>query len=161
MNDRQRRFVSEYIVDLNGTQAAIRAGYSAKTANEQAARLLADVSIAREITAAIAKRTERVEVTQDYVIGKLLENVQRAMQAEPVLDKLGNPTGEYVYQGAVANQALNLLGKHLGMFADQVHTRDLTFEDVLRQIPAEGDDAEAARQAERLAKQKPDISRVA
>ena len=42
---RQQRFVEEYLLDLNGTQAAIRAGYSARTANEQAARLLANVSV--------------------------------------------------------------------------------------------------------------------
>ena len=43
------RFVKEYLVDLNGTQAAIRAGYSPKTANEQAARLLANVSVRKVI----------------------------------------------------------------------------------------------------------------
>jgi len=41
------------------------------------------------------------------------------MQAVPVLDKQGEPTGEYTYQGAVANRALELIGKHLGMFIDR------------------------------------------
>lgn len=47
MTDKQARFCEEYMIDLNATQAAIRAGYSPKTANEQAARLLANVSIPR------------------------------------------------------------------------------------------------------------------
>ena len=45
MTTKQQRFVEEYLIDLNATQAAIRAGYSAKTANEQGARLLANVSV--------------------------------------------------------------------------------------------------------------------
>ena len=45
LTDRRQKFVDEYLMDLNATQAAIRAGYSARTANEQAARLLANVSI--------------------------------------------------------------------------------------------------------------------
>lgn len=42
------------------------------------------------------------------------------MQAEPVLDSRGKPTGEYRYDGSVANKALELLGKHLGLFKDKV-----------------------------------------
>jgi phage terminase small subunit len=49
----------------------------------------------------------------------LVENVDRAMEAEPVLDPKGNPTGEYKYNGNVANRALELLGKEIGMFVDR------------------------------------------
>src|SRR5215218_6801474 len=124
MNERQRRFVAEYLIDLNATQAAIRAGYSAKTALQQGPRLLGNVGIAAEIAKATVRRTQRTEVTQDYVLTRLTQNVERAMQAEPVLDRDGKPTGEYTYQGAVANAALALLGKHLKMFAEQIETRD-------------------------------------
>lgn len=68
---RQKRFVIEYLVDLNATQAAIRAGYSPKTANEQAARLLANVSIQEAIQAAMKKREERTEITADRVIKEI------------------------------------------------------------------------------------------
>jgi hypothetical protein len=51
---------------------------------------------------------------------QLVENVKRAMQAQPVLDSKGNETGEYTYQGAVANRALELLGKQRGMFGDKL-----------------------------------------
>ena len=50
LNEKQRRFVDEYLIDLNATQAAIRAGYSVKTANEQGSQLLAKLSIQSEIS---------------------------------------------------------------------------------------------------------------
>ena len=48
-----------------------------------------------------------------------MENVERAMEAIPVLDAAGNPTGKYAYNGNVANRALELLGKEQGMFVDR------------------------------------------
>lgn len=68
LTPKQKAFVSEYLIDLNATQAAIRAGYSPKTANEQGARLLANVSIAKAIQKATNKRQERTEITQDRVL---------------------------------------------------------------------------------------------
>lgn len=68
LTPKQKRFVSEYLIDLNATQAAIRAGYSPKTANEQGARLLVNVSIAKAIQKATDKRQERTEITQDRVL---------------------------------------------------------------------------------------------
>lgn len=73
INARQQRFVEEYLVDLNATQAAIRAGYSERTANEQGARLLANVSVAAAIQAAIDARSERTEITQDMVLRRWWE----------------------------------------------------------------------------------------
>lgn len=120
LTPKQEAFVREYLVDLNATQAAIRAGYSAKTANVAGARLLANAKVAEAVAEAKTKRAERVQVTADWVLERLVENVDRAMQAEPVRDREGNETGEYVYAGAVANKALELLGKHLGLFTDRV-----------------------------------------
>lgn len=117
---KQHRFVAEYLVDLNATQAAIRAGYSPKTAQEQGSRLLSNVMVAAAVEAAQRERAGRTGITQDYVLAKLRENVERAMQAEPVRDGKGEPTGAFQYQGAVANRALELLGKHLGLFRDKV-----------------------------------------
>jgi phage terminase small subunit len=66
MTPRQQRFVEEYLVDLNATQAAIRAGYSARTANEQGARLLANASVAAAIQAAQQARSDRMQITHDH-----------------------------------------------------------------------------------------------
>ena len=68
---KQDRFVEEYLIDLNATQAAIRAGYSEKTAQEQGSRLLSNVMVAKAIEAAQKERSERTEITQDMVLQEL------------------------------------------------------------------------------------------
>lgn len=125
MTSRQERFVEEFLVDLNATQAAIRAGYSKKTARVQASQLLTKLNIQEAIAEAKTNRIERIQLNQNYVLTRLVENVERAMQNRPVLDAKGDPTGEYVYAGTVANKALELLGKHLGMFQDRIEVNDL------------------------------------
>lgn len=59
MTAKQKRFCDEYMIDLNATQAAIRAGYSPKTACEQASRLLANVKVQDEIARQMAERSKR------------------------------------------------------------------------------------------------------
>ena len=73
LTPRQSMFVKEYLVDLNGTQAAIRSGYSPRTANEQAARLLANVNISDAVASGMAKRAAKVEINADYVLARLAE----------------------------------------------------------------------------------------
>jgi phage terminase small subunit len=68
---KQLRFVQEYLLDLNATQAAIRAGYSAKTAKAIGSRLLTNVDVEQAIAAAKSRRVERSEVTADRVIAEL------------------------------------------------------------------------------------------
>ena len=68
MTPKQRRFVDEYLCDLNATQAAIRSGYSKKTARFIGAENLTKPNIAAAIAAAVAKRSDRTEVTADYVL---------------------------------------------------------------------------------------------
>ncbi|GDY37239.1 terminase small subunit [Acidovorax sp. NB1] len=65
LTDKQQRFVDEYMVDMNATQAAIRAGYSAHTANEQGSQLLAKLSIQRALNAARLQQQERTQITAD------------------------------------------------------------------------------------------------
>lgn len=71
LTERQRRFVDEYLIDLNATKAATRAGYSARTANEQGARLLAKVSVRSAVEAAMQAREKRTHITQDRVLQEL------------------------------------------------------------------------------------------
>jgi phage terminase small subunit len=104
LTPKQAAFVREYLIDLNATQAAKRAGYSEATANEQGARLLANVSVREAIEAAQAERASRVEVTAD--------NVLRILLAEATADD--GPTCKLARV-----KAAELLGKHLAMFADR------------------------------------------
>lgn len=102
MNDKQRRFVQEYLVDLNATQAAIRAGYSAKTAYSQGQRLLKHVEVAAAIAKGKQKRSDALELTQDDVVRGLHE----------IASDSDAQTGARV-------SAWNLLGKHLAMFSEK------------------------------------------
>lgn len=71
LSNKQQRFVAEYIKDMNGTQAAIRAGYSNKTAREQAARMLSKVNIAKEIESRLAKIAAKSELTAERVVNEV------------------------------------------------------------------------------------------
>nr|WP_246386828.1 terminase small subunit [Gluconacetobacter sacchari] len=71
LNDKQRRFVEEYLVDLNATQAAIRAGYSEKTARSQGQRMLTNVDIQKCLSEGQAARATRTKITQDRVVQEI------------------------------------------------------------------------------------------
>lgn len=70
---KQQRFVIEYLVDLNATQAAIRAGYAAKGAKDQAYQLMQRPEIAAAIKEAMEARNQRTKVDADYVLNRLTE----------------------------------------------------------------------------------------
>ncbi|HHW2841177.1 TPA: terminase small subunit [Pseudomonas aeruginosa] len=73
LTKKQRLFVDEYLLDLNATQAAIRAGYSTRRATEIGYQLLQRPEVAQAIQAAMAQRSQRTEVEADYVIRRLRE----------------------------------------------------------------------------------------
>ena len=72
LTKKQKRFCDEYLVDLNATQAAIRAGYSQRTAQEQSSRLLSNVMVQEYIQQRKADRIKRTEITQDFVLSELM-----------------------------------------------------------------------------------------
>lgn len=117
LTEKQQIFVDQYLVDLNATKAAIRSGYSEKTAYSQGHELLKKPEIAEAIAKAQAERAERTKIDGDWVLKRLEIIVERCLQAEPVTDREGNPTGEYVFNAAGANKAIELIGKHHGVKA--------------------------------------------
>lgn len=70
---KQAAFVSEYLIDLNATQAAIRAGYSEKTSDTQASRLLSNVKVSHAVQERMSQRSQRTQVDADYVLNRLHE----------------------------------------------------------------------------------------
>ena len=128
LTPKQQRFVEEYLIDLNATQAAIRAGYSPRTANEQGAQNLAKLSISEAIAEAQAKREERTQITQDYVLTNIQKVIERCMQVQQVDNCLtqtedGELAQAFMFKEQGALKGLELLGKHLGMFKDKIeHT---------------------------------------
>lgn len=71
LNEKQKRFADEYLIDLNATQAAIRAGYSARSADVQGARLLANARVRAYIDARMAELSKRTGVNQERIIREL------------------------------------------------------------------------------------------
>lgn len=71
LTPKQQRFVDEYLVDLNGTQAAIRAGYAARSADVTAARLLGNASVQAAVSAGQAAQQKRTQVTADRLVDEL------------------------------------------------------------------------------------------
>ncbi len=132
---KQKAFVAEYLIDLCATQAAIRAGYSEKTARSQGQRMLTNVDIAEAIQKLMAKRAERTEIDADYVISEITQVIK---------DRRG--TGKNANPNAVLKGA-ELLGRHLAMFTDKV-VADLNHG--LQEMDDDALEAHARRLAEKL-----------
>lgn len=103
MNHRQTRFAKEYAGDPNGSQAAINAGYSPKTAAAQASRLLKNVNIQKLIRQAETKTADKIELTHQYVLEGLM-----GIATDP----------DATHSARV--RSFELLGKHQGMFTDRL-----------------------------------------
>lgn len=121
LNAKQEMFCKEYLIDLNATQAAIRAGYSERTARVTASKLLTKANILARVKELKEKRADELELDAYWVLKRLKDISDRAMQAEPVMEfdytenKLVE-TGEYQFDSTGANKATELIGKHIGMF---------------------------------------------
>ena len=166
LQDRQKKFADEYLIDLNVTQAAIRAGYTENYAHTNASKLLQNPLVAEYIQKRQQDRIERTEITQDMVLKELaiiafanatdyVKVVEKEAIVEtmdggrvPVLDKDGNPVMYKTVEPVLTSEltedqrkalniikrgrdgfevkpydkvrALELLGKHLGMFTEKV-----------------------------------------
>ena len=165
LSDKQKRFCDEYLIDLNATQAAIRAGYSQKTAYSLGQRQLKKVEIQKYIQQRMADRTARTEITQDFVLRELMNiasvkatdfakvvekdaTINVEGQLIQLYDEKGNPVKYRTVEPILTEEltedqkkalavvkkgrdgfeikpydkirALELLGKHLGMWTDKV-----------------------------------------
>lgn len=127
MTPKQRRFADEYLVDHVATQAAIRAGYSKRSAHAQGHDLLKKPEIRAYIEAKEAEIAEQCAVDAGYVLSALQETLERCLQRKPVMvfnrekrsmEQATDENGEGVWQfdSTGANRSAELLGRHLGVF---------------------------------------------
>ncbi|MEH6633501.1 MAG: terminase small subunit [Halopseudomonas aestusnigri] len=109
----QQRFVEEYLIDLNATQAARRAGYSPNSTKQTANRVFHKPAVQKAIKQAQFDRSERLKIDADYVLKGAVELFERCMQRSSVADA----EGEYKFQHSGAGKALELIGKHVAVQA--------------------------------------------
>lgn len=127
MTEKQKRFCDEYLIDCNATQAAIRAGYSAKTANEQSTRLLANVNIKKYID----EQLELLHNEKTADAREVLEYLTSVMRGESsaevvVVEGIGDGLSEARRLKKAPDEkerlrAAEMLGKRFGMFTDKVN----------------------------------------
>ena len=123
MNARQKKFCDEYLVDCNATQAAIRAGYSPKTANEQGNRLLANVSVKTYIEQQL-ERLHNEKTADAREVLEYLTAVMRGEQTEEVLKLVGGGEQSITEIDVSAKdrmKAAELLGKYYSLWADRMN----------------------------------------
>ncbi|WP_120497527.1 terminase small subunit [Kiloniella sp. EL199] len=113
LTERQKRFVEEYLIDFNATQAAIRAGYSPNSVKQSASRTLKNPLMQEAIEQAKAARSQRLQIDADYVLKGAVELFERCMQRSPAADA----DGEYKFQHTGAGKALEIIGRHVSVQA--------------------------------------------
>lgn len=159
MTPKQEEFCRQYLIDLNATQAAIRAGYAERSANVTGARLLTKANIAASIASLMTKRSIRVERDSDEVVRRLWQIVEadvtiafhedgrpknpseipKALRAALASIKMGDV---YEVKANDRIRALELLGKHYGLYVDRVETK-ITEGQITIYLPDNGRDKEA------------------
>lgn len=169
LNDKQKRFVYEYSLDLNATQAAIRAGYAKKTAYSQGQRLLKNVEIQVEIKRARDAMKKRTEVTLDRIIGEYARVAFTGLSKFIRINKNGLPVLDLSCcapedldllselqvddDGTIRRirikqldklKALEALGRHLGLGDRAVQTQTDRLAEALKEIGQRGSAAPIA-----------------
>lgn len=129
-----RRFVHEYLVDLNGKEAAKRAGYSERTAASQASRLLRDPAVKEYRDALLQEQFDAIGITKHSIAAEVWEIYRKCVQKEPVLEwnsvtKEWEHKGEWTFNVKGALKALEMLGKLLPGMKEE--NEEDTFEDMI------------------------------
>lgn len=168
MTAKQKRFCEEYLIDLNATQAAIRAGYSPETAKSVGSENLTKPDLRARIDAEIAKRSRRTGVSADRVVRELAkiafvnaadiidpdtatvrpdasEEDKTCIAAVKFRSSSGESSDSVEREIRLCDKlkALELLGKHLGMFSDRLTVStpsDGCLADILKQLGGSGED---------------------
>lgn len=119
---KEQAFIEGVLLGKAASRAHEDAGYKASTRNSRdssASQLLRKPKIAAELARRRTQVAAKVNVNAEWVITKLIANYERAVTGSQILDEDGDPSGFARYEGSVANRALELIGKHIGMFRER------------------------------------------
>ncbi|UZA50423.1 terminase small subunit [Moraxella bovis] len=124
LTPKQQRFVDEYLIDLNATQACIRAGYSEKTAKEMGAENLTKPNIQNAIQQAMSERQQRTKINADYVLNRLVQIDQ--LDIADILDETGNfkPISEWSKEWRLNLSSFEIVENATGGFVKKIKFPD-------------------------------------
>lgn len=160
LNEQQKLFCDEYLADLNGTQAAIRAGYSAKTAAATASRLLRNVKVREYIEKRMDERRDSLIAKQDEVLQTLTRIIRREESENVVVTVKSHKTGyddegrktitdseepvkvEIPTKVSDVNRAAEMLGKYYALFTDRTQVEGDGVVQIINDIPKSDDKAD-------------------
>lgn len=134
VSGRRALFCVRYALHGNGTKAAIEAGYSPKGASKTAYEFSRDPKLAPVVSALKSAKNEHLfdalGATEYFVVSTIVDTIKRCSQEEPVLDKLGQPTGEYKFDATNVLSGTKQLGEMRGMFVRKTEVKsDVTIND--------------------------------
>ncbi len=118
MNDRQKQFCKEYIIDLNSSAAAVRAGYSEKTARQMGSKLLTKANIQEYMQKLMDRRAKKVQISAENVLEDILDTRDTCKNMMTITGDHGGKLFGAALSGR--NKANELLGKHLKLFTDKI-----------------------------------------
>lgn len=148
LTDKQKMFCEEYLLDLNGYQAALRAGYSENSAMQQASRLLSYDKVQSFLAALKKERSDKLKIDQEWVLKRFIEISEKCSQAEPVMEydpdskSMVHATSKdgqllYKFDSSGANKATEMIAKHVGFFEKNNEQKRLILPPTINLLPLE------------------------
>lgn len=154
LTDQQQAFVDAYCLHRNGARAAREAGYSDHRPDATAYDLLRNPEIAQAVRQRLDAISESLFITESTILADLWTIKERCMQREPVRDREGNETGAWTFDARGALKALELMGRHLGMFGSKLDLRAILTAEARRMAEELGiPEALAVAEAERVVRE--------
>ena len=117
-NPKHELYANAYVQTFNRKQSVIACGVdpAVSSVNDIGFRMARRPEVKQRIKTLLAERVEEIAVNEDWIILRLAQIVERSMENEAILNRDGEETGEFKFDGRNANRALELIGNYLGMF---------------------------------------------
>lgn len=140
LTPRQKEFVRCYVQHFQGSRAAREAGYSEHTASRMAYQLLRTPHVRQELDRRLEEATATAGIDANWVLARYVDLYEKCMQIQEVTDRKGRPTGEFTFDSAGADRALQMIARFTGGFDERhkvTHDAGDTLRGFLDQISGE------------------------